>query len=74
LEYKGFLGDILFPVYKDFFLAYEIQRALMKRGMMKGFNYLFIAAIAINNEEELITSDRDFLDIATVSKLKVQIK
>ena len=73
LEYKGFIGDILFPSIKDFFLAYEIQKLLMQIGMMKGFSDLLISAIAINNNEQLLTRDKDFLDISKVSDLKVQI-
>lgn len=40
---------------------------------MKGFADLLISAIAINNDEQLLTRDEDFLDISKVSGLKVQI-
>jgi len=45
----------------------------MLRGKMKGFADLLNAAIAINNNEELITNDKDFIDIAEVSELKLKI-
>jgi len=73
LDYAGFNGDIIFPTIKDFYLAYNIQRKLMLRGKMKGFADLLNAAIAINNNEELITNDKDFIDIAEVSELKLKI-
>jgi len=73
LDYAGFNGDIIFPTIKDFYLAYNIQRKLMLRGKMKGFADLLNAAIVINNNEELITNDKDFIDIAEVSELKLKI-
>ena len=73
LDYAGFNGDIIFPTIKYFYLAYNIQRKLMLRGKMKGFADLLNAAIAINNNEELITNDKDFIDIAEVSELKLKI-
>ena len=73
LDYAGFNGDIIFPTIKDFYSAYNIQRKLMLRGKMKGFADLLTASIAINNNEELITNNKDFIDIAEVSKLKLRI-
>lgn len=73
LDYAGFNGDVVFPTIKDFYSAYNIQRRLMSKGKMKGFADLLIAAIAINNNEELMTDDEDFIDIADVSELKLKI-
>ena len=73
LDYEGFKGSILFPTTRDYYLAYEIQRRLARKGKMKGFADLLIAAIAINNGEELVTSDEDFSDIAEVSPLKLRL-
>ncbi len=73
LDFAGFKGDVIFPTMKDYYLAYEIQRKLMLKGKMKGFADLLISAIPINNDEELITGDEDFVDIAEVSTLKLKI-
>lgn len=74
LEYAGFKGDIIFPTIKDYYTAYEIQKKLMKRGRMIGFADILIASMAINNDEELITDDGDFVDIAEVSPLKLTME
>ncbi len=74
LEYAGFNGKVIFPTLMDYFLAYDIQRRLMSIGKMKGFADILISSITINNNEELVTSDSDFLDIARVSPLKVSFK
>ena len=71
LEYAGFKGDVVFPTIKDYHTAYEIQKRLMHKGRMKGFADILIASIAINNNEELVTDDKDFMDIAEVSSLKL---
>ncbi|WP_290726625.1 PIN domain-containing protein [Archaeoglobus sp.] len=42
-------------------------------GKAKTFADLLIASICINRNEELITKDEDFLDIAKVSDLKVKM-
>lgn len=73
LEYSGFKGDVIFPTLKDYYTAYEIQKRLMSKGRMKGFADILIASIAINNDDELITDDKDFIDIAEVSRLKLKI-
>jgi len=72
LEYSGFKGDIIFPTIKDYYTAYEIQKKLMVEGRMKGFADILIASIVINNNEELVTDDKDFIDIAEVSSLKLK--
>lgn len=73
LDYEGFKGSVLFPTMKDYKLAYEIQRKLAEKGKMKSFADLLIASIAINNDDELITSDEDFKDIMEVSQLKLKL-
>ena len=73
VEYKKFHGDVIFPSVEDFFLAYELQRKLLKQGKPKGFADLLIAAICINRGEKLITKDDDFKDIAGVSELKIEL-
>jgi predicted nucleic acid-binding protein len=54
-------------------LACDTQRKLFSIGKMKGSADLLIAAITINNNEELTTDDKDFIDIANVSQLKLII-
>ena len=73
LEYAGFTGDVIFPTMKDYYMAYEIQKKLMLEGVMKGFVDILVAAITINNNEKLLTNDKDFIDIAKVSSLKLEI-
>jgi len=60
LSYSGFRGNVYFPSYEDYELAYKIQLELASKDLMKGFADLLIAAISINNNEELMTNDRDF--------------
>jgi len=66
------MGIILFPDIDDFVLAHKIQSELIKVGKAKTFADLLIASICINRNEERITNDQDFLDIAKVSNLKVK--
>jgi len=72
-RYKKFYGKVLLPGIDDFELAYNIQLKLTAIGKLKPFADLLIAAICINRNEELITKDKDFLDIAKVSNLKVKV-
>lgn len=71
--YKKFYGKILFPDVEDFMLAHKTQNKLLELGKAKTFADLLIASICINRNEELITKDEDFLDIAKVSDLKVKM-
>ena len=71
--YKKFYGKILFPDVADFMLAHKTQNKLVKLGKAKAFADLLIASICINRNEELITRDEDFSDIAKVSDLKVKL-
>ncbi|AIG97115.1 PIN domain-containing protein [Archaeoglobus fulgidus] len=71
--YKEFYGKILFPDIEDFVLAHKIQSRLVKLGKAKTFADLLIASICINRNEELITKDSDFKDIANVSELKLRL-
>ena len=57
----------------DIELAINLQIKLRKLGKPKPIADLLIAAICINRNEELITKDKDFLDIAKVSDLKVKL-
>jgi len=57
----------------DIKLAINLQIKLRKLGKPKPIADLLIAAICINRNEELITRDKDFLDIAKVSDLKVKL-
>ena len=57
----------------DIELVINLQIKLRKLGKPKLIADLLIAAICINRNEELITKDKDFLDIAKVSDLKVNI-
>jgi hypothetical protein len=58
---------------KDILLALELQIKLRKTGKLKGLSDLLIAAISINRQEELLSSDEDFEDIVKVCNLKLKI-
>ncbi len=73
LKYLKFHGKIYFLKRVDLSLALKLQIELRKRGMQKSVQDVLIASICINRNEELITKDRDFLDIAKISSLKVKI-
>jgi predicted nucleic acid-binding protein len=47
---------------------------LRERGKPKPFSDLLIAAICINRDEELVTKDKDFRDIAETSNLKINLE
>ena len=72
LTYRKFSGRIVYPMPEDYELAYKLQLKLMKAGKPKPFSDLLIAAICINRNEELITNDEDFKDIANISNLKLR--
>jgi len=72
LAYRKFSGRIIYPMPEDYELAYKLQLKLMKAGRPKPFSDLLIAAICINRNEELITNDEDFKDIANTSNLKLR--
>ena len=71
LAYKKFSGRIVYPMPEDYELAYKLQLKLMKAGKPKPFSDLLIAAICINRNEELLTNDEDFEDLAKISSLKL---
>lgn len=73
MDYKKFYGKVLIVERDDILLSIELQRRLRTIGKPKSFSDLLIASICINRNEELITKDMDFLDIAKVSNLKVRI-
>lgn len=73
LAYKKFYGKIYTLRQIDIELAINLQIKLRKLGKPKPIADLLIAAICINRNEELITKDKDFLDIAKVSDLKVKL-
>ncbi len=73
LKYQKFNGRIYYLKRFDLDLALRLQIKLRKLGIQKPIPDLLIASICINRNEELITKDKDFLDIAKVSKLKVKI-
>ena len=73
LNYSKFYGTVYTIKPEDQVLAIKIQRKLRKIGKPKSIPDILIAAICINRNEELITKDKDFLDIAKVSNLKVKI-
>jgi len=73
LKYKRFYGGIYYLKRVDLNLALKIQIKLRKIGRPKPIADILIAAICINRGETLVTRDRDFLDIARVSNLKVKL-
>ena len=73
MDYKKFYGKVLIVERNDVLLSIELQRRLRAIGKPKSFSDLLIASICINRNEELITKDEDFLEIAKVSNLKVKL-
>ena len=73
LGYKNFRGRIHLIERRDIAKAIELQRKLRRRGLPKGIADLLIAAICINRNEKLVTMDENFLDIAKVSNLNVEL-
>jgi len=73
MDYKKFHGRVLIIERDDVLLSIELQKRLRVAGKPKSFSDLLIASICINRNEELITRDEDFLDIAKVSNLKVKL-
>ena len=73
LEYQKFYGKVYTIERRDVLLSIELQRRLRVIGNPKPFADLLIASICINRNEELITKDKDFLDITKVSNLRVKL-
>ncbi|MFW6111291.1 MAG: DNA-binding protein [Thermoproteota archaeon] len=73
IEYKNFRGNLIYPQRGDLDSTVEIQSNLRSTGKPKPFSDLLIAAICMNRNQELLTKDKDFQDIAQVSNLKVKI-
>ncbi len=73
VKYKKFSGNILFPTFDEYILAHNLQNLLLRAGKPKTFADLLIASICINNDEELITKDKDFSEIAENSELKLRM-
>jgi len=73
IKYKKLRGKIFILEREDILLAIELQRRLRAIGKPKPVADLFIAAICINRGEKLVTMDRDFLDIAEISNLDVEV-
>ncbi|ALL01410.1 hypothetical protein Pyrde_1364 [Pyrodictium delaneyi] len=73
LAYREFTGSIVLVERRDWRLALELQIKLRRMGKPKGLADLLIAAVAINRGEELVARDRDYLDIARVSDLKLRL-
>jgi len=73
LKYLKFHGRIHYLKRYDLNLALKIQIELRKIGAQKPLPDILIASICVNRNEELITKDEDFLDIAKISNLKVMV-
>ena len=73
LSYDRFHGTVYTIKPEDQVLAIRLQRLLRQIGKPKSVPDILIASICINRNEELITKDEDFLDIAKVSSLRVRI-
>jgi len=73
MDYEKFHGKVLIIERDDVLLSVELQKRLRLIGRPKSLADLLIASICINRNEELITRDGDFLDIANVSNLKVKV-
>ena len=73
LSYDKFHGTVYTIKPEDQVLAIKLQRLLRKIGKPKPAPDILIASICINRNEELFTKDKDFLDIAKISNLRVKI-
>ncbi|HDJ30424.1 MAG TPA: type II toxin-antitoxin system VapC family toxin [bacterium] len=73
MDYEKFYGKVLIIRRDDVLLSIELQKRLRMVGKPKSFSDLVIASICINRNEELITKDEDFLDIAEISNLRVKM-
>lgn len=74
VNYKKLEGNILIIKREDILFSIELQRELRNTGKPKSFADLLIAAICINRKEKLLTKDKDFLDIAEISDLEIELK
>ncbi|MEM4610736.1 MAG: PIN domain-containing protein [Thermoproteota archaeon] len=74
LEYSKFQGSVVYPTRSDLDLAVELQLKLRNQGRLKPFSDLLIAAICINRNEDLVTKDADFKEIAEISELKLRVE
>lgn len=67
--------NIIYPTHADYKLAIEIAKELLKAGNPVPAIDIIIAAIAINNDLILKTSNRHFRNISLVKpNLKVKVK
>jgi len=73
LNYDKFKGHIYLLERRDIITAIELQRKLREMGLPKGVADLLIAAISINRNEKLVTMDENFLDIAKISRLNIEL-
>ncbi|MEM1548885.1 MAG: DNA-binding protein [Thermoproteota archaeon] len=74
LEYSKFQGSVVYPTRSDLDLAVELQIKMKNKGRLKPFSDLLTAAICINRNEELVTKDINFNEIAEASKLKLRVE
>jgi len=73
-NYKKFYGKIYYISYEEQLLAVIIQEELRKKGTPMSVGDIFIAAVAINRDEVLLTKDKDFLLIQSVyPKLRLKV-
>jgi len=73
LSYENFEGKVYLIERRDIIKSIELQKKLRRIGLPKGVADLLIAAICINRKEKLLTTDKDFLDIAEISELNVEL-
>ena len=74
LEYEMFYGEGVYASEEDIDLATSIQIKLRKIGKTQSAQDLIIAAVCINRNELLITTDKDFKEIESVSKLRMKLE
>lgn len=73
LNYNKFKGRIYLLERKDIIKAIELQKKLRKIGAPKGVADLLVAAICINRNEKLLTTDKDFLDTSKIFELDIEL-
>ncbi len=67
--------EIIFPEDIDYVKAIQISRKLREKGKSKGAIDILIAAMCLNRSAELLTKDKDFVDVKKIfPELKVKIE
>lgn len=72
LNSELFQGEVYTLTSEDQVLAVKIQKKLRNQGEAVPAPDLLIAAAAINRDEKIVTNDKDFEQISSVSDLSIK--